>query len=77
MLNMLAIWKPKPILREEAKIAWVASNETSVNEKMPVFTDDDLVTYVTDRDGLEFEQYHIDLKPDFIIDNLRDLLAIF
>ncbi len=29
MLNILAIWKPKASLREEAKVAWMSSNVTS------------------------------------------------
>jgi HAD superfamily hydrolase (TIGR01549 family) len=77
MLNMLAIWKPKSALREEAKVAWMATNEISEDEGKVIFTDDDLLAYVYNRDGLKLEQFEIDIKPDFIIENLRDLLAIF
>jgi len=77
MLNMLAIWKPKATLREESKVAWMASIEAAKNEDMTGFTDDDLLAYVYNRDDLKFEQHHIDWKPDFVIDNLKELLAIF
>jgi HAD superfamily hydrolase (TIGR01549 family) len=77
MLNMLAIWKPKASLIEEAKKAWTATNETSENESKVGFTDDDLLAYVHNRDGLELRQFQIDIKPDVIIENLRDLLTIF
>ncbi|HYX51629.1 MAG TPA: HAD-IA family hydrolase, partial [Ktedonobacteraceae bacterium] len=77
MLNILAIWKPKASLIEEARAAWVASHEACENESIPGFTDDDLLTYVHNRDGLKHQQFQNDLKPDFIIKNLRDLLAIF
>jgi len=77
MLNMLAIWKPKATLREEAKEAWMELLECAGIEGMPGFTDDDLLAYVYDRDDLKFEQHHIDWKPDFIIDNLKELLAMF
>jgi HAD superfamily hydrolase (TIGR01549 family) len=77
MLNMLAIWKPKAALREEAKVAWMATNETSENESKVGFTDDDLLSYVYNRDGLQHEQFQIDIIPDFIIENLKDLLTIF
>jgi HAD superfamily hydrolase (TIGR01549 family) len=76
LLNMLAIWKPKAALREEAKVAWMASNKVSENESIADFTDDHLLAYVYNRDGLRTEQFQIDTKPDFIIENLRDLLAI-
>ena len=77
ILNMLAIWKPKAALREEAKAAWIATSETSENESKVGFTDDDLLAYVYNRDGLKLQQFQIDLKPDFIIENLKDLLSIF
>lgn len=77
LLNMLAIWKPKASLREEAKVAWMNSKEASENNDMANFTDDHLLAYVRKRDGLKLEQHHNNLKPDFIIDNLEDLLTIF
>jgi HAD superfamily hydrolase (TIGR01549 family) len=76
MLNMLAIWKPKATLREEAKVAWMASIEAAENEDMVGFTNDHLIEYAHNCDDLNFEQ-HIDWKPDFIITNLEELLAIF
>lgn len=77
MLNMLAIWKPKAALREEAKVAWMATNKVSEDGSIAGFTDDHLLAYVYNRDGLKFGQFQIDIKPDFIIENLRDLLTIF
>jgi HAD superfamily hydrolase (TIGR01549 family) len=93
MLNMLAIWKPKAALREEAKVAWMSSYladrdhqthsgvaelaEASEGESTAGFTDDYLIEYVHDRDGQKSQPVQIDMKPDFIIQNLRDLLAIF
>ncbi len=77
LLNILSIWKPKASLIAEAKAAWMASHEAIENEDMKDFTNDQLLAYVYDRDDLKFEQYHFDLKPDFIIGNLEDLLAIF
>ncbi len=77
MLKMLSIWKPKASLREEAKAAWMASNEASANEGAIDFTDDHLLAYVHNRDGFIFQQFQIDIKPDFIIESLRDLLTIF
>ncbi len=76
MLNMMAIWKPKATLREEAKAAWVASHEVAQVEDMTGFTDSDLLAYVYDRDELKLD-HHNDWKPDFIIDDLIELLAIF
>ena len=77
MLNMFSIWKPKASLVEEARVAWMASTEVSENERVVGFTNDQLLTYVRSRDGLKLQQFHIDLKPDFIIKNLKDLLTIF
>src|SRR5438874_2033536 len=102
MLNMLAIWKPKASLREEAKMAWMSSNiasqehqmhsnvaqmsgemsdvelhEASEDESTASFTEDYLLEYVHNRDDLKLQQSRIDMKPDFIIENLRDLLTIF
>ncbi len=77
MLNMLAVWKPKASLREEAKVAWKTSVEAAENEDVAVFTDDDLLMYVYERDGLKFERHRKDMEPDFIIDHLKELLAIF
>jgi len=77
MLNILSIWKPKASLIEEARVAWMASIQASENENIAVFTDDHLITYVHNRDALKLQQFHFDLKPDFIIKNLQDLLTIF
>jgi HAD superfamily hydrolase (TIGR01549 family) len=102
MLNMLAIWKPKASLREEAKVAWMSSNiisqehqmhsnvaqmsgemsdvelqEVSEDESAASFTEDYLLEYVHNRDDLKIQQSQINIKPDFIIENLRDLLTIF
>jgi len=102
MLNMLAIWKPKAALREEAKVAWMSSNiasqehqmhsdvaqmsgemsdvelqEASEDESTASFTEDYLLEYVHNRNDLKLQQSRIDMKPDYIIENLRDLLAIF
>jgi HAD superfamily hydrolase (TIGR01549 family) len=77
MLNILAIWKPKAALREEAKVAWMSSNEASKDESIAGFTDDHLLAYVHNRDGLKLQQFQVDIKPDFMIDNLKDLLTIF
>ena len=102
MLNMLAIWKPKASLREEAEMAWMSSNKTSQEHQMhsnvaqmsgelsdvelqeasedestASFTEDYLLEYVHNRDDLKLQQSRIDMKPDFIIENLRDLLEIF
>jgi HAD superfamily hydrolase (TIGR01549 family) len=93
MLNMLAIWKPKAALREEAKVAWMSSYlatrehqtrsgvaelvEATDGESTADFTDDYLLEYVHNRDGQKPQPIQIDIKPDFIIQNLRDLLAIF
>lgn len=77
MLNMLAIWKPKATLREEAKVAWMASIEAAGDKNMVGFTNDYLIEYAHNDSGQKFEQYHIDWKPDFIITHLEELLAIF
>lgn len=77
MLNILAIWKPKASLIEEARVAWVASHEAFEKKSLADFTEDHLLAYVLNRDGLKFGGHHKDLKPDFIILNLEDLLAIF
>jgi len=101
-LNILAIWKPKASLREEAKVAWMSSYiasreqqthssvaqireemsdaeipEASENEGKAGFTDDYLLAYVHNRDGLKLQQIQIGIKPDIIIENLKDLLEIF
>ncbi len=77
MLNILAIWKPKAALREEAKVAWMTSNEAFDNESAASFTDDHLLAYVHNRDGLKLQQFQIDIKPEIMIENLKDLLTIF
>ena len=102
MLNMLAIWKPKASLREEAKVAWMSSYiasrehqthssvaqmsgemadaelaEVSEGEIPASFTDDYLLAYVHNRDGQKLQPIQIDIKPDLIIENLKDLLTIF
>ena len=76
MLKMLAIWKPKATLREEAKAVWEASLEAVEYEDSAGFTDNDLLIYVYKRDSLKLE-HHVDWKPDFIIDHLEELLTIF
>lgn len=98
MLNMLAIWKPKASLREEAKVAWMSSHIASREHQTPTgivqskgtvpdeapsivfededragFTDDYLLTYVDNHD----DRKQVEIKPDIIIENLKDLLAIF
>jgi HAD superfamily hydrolase (TIGR01549 family) len=98
MLNILAIWKPKASLREEAEVAWmsshVASREhqrltgialrkgTAPDDAPPIafddevnagFTDDYLLTYVHDLGDRKQDE----IKPDIIIENLKDLLEIF
>ncbi len=102
MLNMLAIWKPKASLREEAKVAWMSSYiasrehqthssiaqyrgavsdaellEASEDEGKAGFTEDYLLAYVRNRDGQKLHQLQDDIKPDIIIENLKDLLEIF
>jgi len=102
MLNILAIWKPKASLREEAKVAWMSSyiasrehqthssvvqmsgemadaelSEASEGESTAGFTDDYLLAYVHNRDGQKIQPVQIDIKPDLIIENLKDLLSIF
>jgi HAD superfamily hydrolase (TIGR01549 family) len=102
MLNILAIWKPKASLREEAKVAWMSSNmaarerqmhsrvaqmsgemssaehsKVSGDESIAGFTDDHLLAYVHSPEGLKSQQFLIEIKPDFIIENLKDLLTIF
>jgi FMN phosphatase YigB (HAD superfamily) len=102
MLDILAIWKPKASLREEAKVAWMSSYiasrehqshsnvaqirgemsgaeppEAPEDESKAGFTEDYLLEYVHNRDGQKLQQIQSDLKPDIIIENLRDLLEIF
>ena len=77
MLNIVSIWKPKASLVEEARVAWMASIGASANESVADFTNDHLLAYVHNRDALKLQQFHFDLKPDFIIKNLQDLLTIF
>jgi HAD superfamily hydrolase (TIGR01549 family) len=102
MLNILAIWKPKASLIEEAKVAWMTSyiasgkhqtdssvtqmaeemadtelSEVSEGESPAGFTDDYLLAYVHNRDVQKFQPVPIDIKPDLIIENLKDLLSIF
>jgi len=77
LLDILAIWKPKASLIEEARVAWMALNEATVNEGVAGFTDDHLLTYVLNRDGQKLQSIQIDIKPDLIIENLQDLLTIF
>ncbi len=101
-LNILAIWKPKASLREEAKVAWMSSyiaarghqthgnvaqmsgeiddaelTEASEGEIPTGFTDDYLLAYVLNRDSQKLQPIQIDIKPDLIIENLKDLLTIF
>ena len=102
MLNLLAIWKPKASLREEAKVAWMSSNVASredqtqssvgqsrgtVSDDAPPeafedenetgLTDDYLLAYVHNRDSQKLHLVKDDIKPDIIIENLKDLLGIF
>jgi HAD superfamily hydrolase (TIGR01549 family) len=102
MLNILSIWKPKALLRDEAKVAWMSSYiaarghqmhgnvaqmsgemddaelaEASEGEIPTGFTDDYLLAYVLNRDGQKLQPIQIDMKPDLIIENLKDLLAVF
>ncbi len=77
MLNMLAVWKPKTTLREEAKATWEATLQAAEHAETAGFTDEHLLAYVYERDGLKLEQHHFDYKPDFIIHDLIELLAIF
>src|SRR6266699_6666778 len=102
MLNMLAIWKPKASLYEEAKMAWMSSyiasrerqSQSSVvqirgqmsdseppkpseDESKAGFIEDYLLAYAHNRDGQKLQQIQIDIKPDIIIENLKDLLEIF
>ena len=37
----------------------------------------DLLAYVLNRDGQKLQPIQIDIKPDLIIENLKDLLAVF
>jgi len=76
-LNILSIWKPKASLIEEARVAWMASHEASENVSVADITDGHLLAYVHNRDALKLQQFHFDLKPDYIIKNLQDLLTIF
>ncbi len=98
VLNVLAIWKPKASLREEAKVAWTSSyiatrqhhthirvgqSTGTVPDNVPPeafevenkagLTDDYLLSYVRNRDGQKLHP----IKPDIIIENLKDLLGIF
>jgi HAD superfamily hydrolase (TIGR01549 family) len=41
------------------------------------FTDDYLLAYILNRDGQKPQPIQIDIKPDLIIENLKDLLTIF
>ena len=102
MLDIMAIWKPKASLREEAKVAWMSSYiaahghqrhgnvaqmsgemddaklaEASEGETPTGFTDDYLLAYVHNRDGQKLQPIQIDIKPDLIIENLKDLLTVF
>jgi HAD superfamily hydrolase (TIGR01549 family) len=101
-LNILAIWKPKASLREEAKVAWmssyIASREHQTHSRVAQlsggmadaelskafegespagFTDDYLLAYVHNRDGQKLQQIQVEIKPDLMIENLKDLLTIF
>jgi HAD superfamily hydrolase (TIGR01549 family) len=98
ILNMLAIWKPKAALREEAKVAWMSSHIASSEHQTPTgivqskgtvpddapsiafededkagFTDDYLLPYIENHDDRKQDE----IKPDIIIENLKDLRAIF
>jgi len=102
MLNILAIWKPKASLRQEAKVAWMSSYTATRQHQMHIrvvqstgklpddappeafddenkasLTDDYLLSYVHNRDGQRLHPIQDDIKPDIIIENLKDLLGIF
>jgi FMN phosphatase YigB (HAD superfamily) len=91
MLNMLAIWKPKASLREKAKVAsWERRTHSAValsretlspdifdGEENVAVTDDNLLTYVQNRDNMKLHHLQDDIKPDVIIENLSNLLRIF
>jgi len=102
MLNILAIWKPKASLREEARVAWMSSSiasqehqthsnighnaETFFAEVPPEalegedkrgITDDYLLSYVRNSDSQKLRSIHDEIKPDIIIENLKDLPGIF
>ncbi len=62
-------------IREEMSDAEIP--EASENEGKAGFTDDYLLAYVHNRDGLKLQQIQIGIKPDIIIENLKDLLEIF
>jgi len=62
-------------IREEISGAEIP--EASENEGKAGFTDDYLLAYVHNRDGLKLQQIQIGIKPDIIIENLKDLLEIF
>ena len=55
----------------------VELQEASEDESTASFTEDYLLEYVHNRNDLKLQQSRIDMKPDFIIENLRDLLTIF
>src|SRR5205823_13232575 len=62
-------------IREEMSDAEIP--EASENEGKAGFTNDYLLAYVHNRDGLKLQQIRIGIKPDIIIENLKDLLEIF
>jgi len=51
--------------------------QASEVEGVAGFTEDYLLEYVHNRDGQKSQPIQIDMKPDFIIKNLKDLLTIF
>jgi len=74
-LDILAIWRPKASLREEARAALHAT-ATSEHAKQHELTDDYLLAYARQIEK-RGRQTPDDIKPDAIIECLSDLLAMF
>jgi len=74
-LDILAIWRPKASLREEARAALHAT-ATSGQVQQQELTDDYLLAY-TRQIEKRGRQTPDDIKPDAIIECLSDLLAMF
>ncbi len=74
-LDILAIWRPKAPLREEARAA-LHAEAASGDVKQQELTDDYLLAY-TRQIEKRGRQTPDDVKPDAIIECLSDLLAMF
>ncbi|HLQ10001.1 MAG TPA: HAD-IA family hydrolase [Ktedonobacteraceae bacterium] len=74
-LDILAIWRPKAPLREEARAA-LHAEAASGDVKQQELTDDYLLAY-TRQIEKRGRQTPDDIKPDAIIECLSDLLAMF